>query len=73
MTVLNGVASDATPDDGVAVPLAQETLTFTVARLFGTKSLLTMKDCGTWVLTIVHECEPPFVMATLAQSVWLAL
>jgi hypothetical protein len=39
---VNGVASDALPDAGNAVPLAQLTLTETDAPLFGWKSLFTV-------------------------------
>jgi hypothetical protein len=52
--VLNGVASDAVPEDGVAVPLAQLMLIETLAPLFGTKSLFTMNACWFRVLTMVQ-------------------
>ena len=70
--VTNGVASDAEPDDGVAVPLAQETLTETDAPLFGTKSLFTWKVFVFRLLVIVQEWLPPTEIATPAHGAWLA-
>jgi hypothetical protein len=72
-TVLNGVASDAAPEAGVGVPLVQEMLTFTLAPLFGAKSLLTMNAAVFRLFTIVQEWVPFTVIATLAQPVWLAV
>jgi hypothetical protein len=52
---VNGVDSDALPDAGTGVPLAQLTLTETDAPLFGTKSLFTVNIALVCVFTIVHE------------------
>jgi hypothetical protein len=70
--VTNGVASDADPDDGVAVPLAQETLTETDAPLFGTKSLFTWKVSVFRLFVIVQEWLPLTAIATPAHGAWLA-
>ena len=70
---MNGVASEAVPDEGVAVPLAQLMLTLTDPPAFGTKSLLTMKACVFRLFTIVQECVPPTEIATVAQPVWFAV
>jgi hypothetical protein len=56
--VTNGVASLADPEAGEGVPLVQVTLTLTLAPLFGTKSLLTVKVALVWVFVIVQEPVP---------------
>jgi hypothetical protein len=71
--VTNGVASLAEPDAGEGVPLVQVTLTLTLAPLFGTKSLFTVKVPLRSVLTMVQLELPPFVMATPAQPDWFAV
>ena len=71
--VVKGVASEAVPLDGVAVPLVQETLTLTLAALFGTKSLTTVNAPVFRLFTIVQEDEPPTLIATLAQFDWSAV
>jgi hypothetical protein len=52
---LNGEASEALPDEGVAVPLAQLIETLTDAPLLGTKSLFTTNALWFSVFTIVQE------------------
>jgi hypothetical protein len=49
-----GVASEALADAGLALPLAQDSETVTLAPLLGTKSLLTWKVSEVIVLTIVQ-------------------
>lgn len=71
--VVNGVASLAEPDAGEGVPLVQDTLTLTLAPLFGWKSLLTVKTPEFCTLTIVQEWLPPTEIATLAQPLWLSV
>lgn len=73
MTVLNAEASEAVPDEGVAVPLPQEMLTLTLAPLLGEKSLFTTNACVFRLLTIVQLAEPPLVIATPAQAVCVAV
>jgi hypothetical protein len=51
----------------------QDTLTLALAPLFGTKSLFTVNEALFRLLMIVQECVPPFVIATLAHAVWLAV
>jgi hypothetical protein len=71
--VVNGVASDAEPDAGEGVPLAQLTLTLTLAPLLGTKSFATTNVSLFSEFTIVQLTLPPGLIATLAQFVWLAV
>jgi hypothetical protein len=52
--VVKAVDSDAVPDAGDGVPLVQVTVTGTVAALFGTKSLLTVRVALVCALTIVQ-------------------
>lgn len=52
--VVNGVASDALPEDGLGVPLVQVMLTETDPPAFGTKSLFTVKVAVFSVFVIVH-------------------
>jgi hypothetical protein len=73
MLVVNGSASDATPDDGDAVPLAQVTLTLTGAALFGTKSFDTTNVAVFSEFTMVHDGAPPTSISTRAQFVWFAV
>jgi hypothetical protein len=70
---VNGVASEAVPEAGVGVPLAQLMLTFTEPPAFGTKSFWTTKVCVFSVLMIVQEALPPTVMPTLRQPDWFAV
>ena len=56
--VTNGVASEAEPDAGDGVPLVQVTLTGTLAALFGTKSLLTVRVVTRAVFVIVQAPDP---------------
>jgi hypothetical protein len=71
--VVNGVASEAVPDDGTAVPEAQETLTLTDAPSSGRKSLFTVKEALLWTLMIVQEALPPIVISTAAQPAWTSV
>jgi hypothetical protein len=71
--VVNGVASLAEPLVGEGVPLVQVTLTETLAPLFGTKSLFTVKMPEFSTFTIVQELLPPTLIATLAQFDWLSV
>jgi hypothetical protein len=68
-----GTASEAGAVAGVTAPLVQERLTVTEAALFGTKSLLTMKNALFSVFVIVQEGLPPGLIATPAQFAWLAV
>jgi hypothetical protein len=70
---VKGNASEAIPDAGLGVPLAQETLTLTGAALSGWKSFETTKDAEFRELTIVQEGVPPWTTRTSAQFVWLAV
>jgi hypothetical protein len=70
---VKGSASDATPDAGEGVPLAQETVTLTGAGLSGWKSFETTNDLELSELTIVQDGVPPGVTSTSAQFVWLSL
>jgi hypothetical protein len=70
---VNGRASVATPEDGDAVPLAQETDTLTGAALSGTKSFATMNEVEFSELVIVQDGVPPTVITTRAQFSWFAV
>jgi hypothetical protein len=72
--VTNGVASDAVPDEGEALPpFVQVTLTGTLAPLFGMKSLFTVSVALFSVFVIVQETLPPLASVTPAQPAWLAV
>jgi hypothetical protein len=70
---VNGVASDALPDAGEGVPLAQDTLTETEPPAFGWKSLITVNVSWFRVFVIVQEGVPPTVIATVAHGTWFAV
>ena len=70
--VTNGVASEADPEAGTGVPLTQLTLTLTEAPLLGMKSLLTVNVWSSRMLVIVQDEEPPTVISTSRQPVWMA-
>jgi hypothetical protein len=57
-----GVASEADAEAGLALPLAQESETVTLAALLGTKSLFTWKVSEVIVFVIV---QPPALSAAL--------
>jgi hypothetical protein len=57
-----GVASEALAEAGLALPLAQESDTVTLAALFGTKSLFTWKVSDVMVFVIVQT--PALSVAT---------
>jgi hypothetical protein len=67
--VVNGIASEALPDDGLGVPLVQVMLTETDPPAFGTKSLFTVKVAVFRVFTIVQDALPPTVIGKSAQAV----
>lgn len=71
--VLNGVASEAVPEAGIARPDAQETLTLTDAPSFGTKSLFTVNGALVCTLMIVQDALPPTVIRTSAQPAWMSV
>jgi hypothetical protein len=73
IVVVNGVASEAEPEAGDAVPLVHVMLTGTDAPLFGTKSLFTVRVASFSILVIVQETPPPFERTTPAQPAWLAV
>jgi microcompartment protein CcmK/EutM len=68
-----GVDSEALAVAGVSLPLAQERLTLTLAALFGTKSLLTLKVAVFSELTIVQLAVPPSTIERLTQPAWFAV
>jgi hypothetical protein len=70
---LAGVASEALADAGLAVPLAQESETVTLAALLGTKSLFTVNVSVFSVLIIVQFAVPPSLIATLTHAPWFAV
>jgi hypothetical protein len=73
IVVVNGVDSLADPEAGDGVPLVQETLTETLAALFGMKSLFTVSVALFSVLVIVQDDAVRFVISTRAQPVWFAV
>jgi hypothetical protein len=73
MVVVNGVASLADPEAGEGAPLVHETLTGTLAALFGMKSLFTVSVALFSVFVIVQDDAVRFVIRTRAQPVWFAV
>jgi hypothetical protein len=73
IVVTNGVDSEAEPEAGDGVPLVQATLTATLAALFGSKSLFTVRVALFSVFAIVQETLLPLNSVTAEQFVWLAV
>jgi hypothetical protein len=68
-----GVASEAELEAGDGEPLVHRSVTVTEAALFGTKFFWTVKGALVCSLVIVHEAEPPTLIATDRQLAWLAM